>query len=364
MYVRRVELTDFRSYAHAEVDFEPGPSVLVGPNGVRQDQPDRGARVRGDARQPSGGHRPPLVRAGAERGHHPVRRSCTTSGNCSSSWRLVPGKANRARLGRAPAAGPGTSSARSGWCCSPRRISPWSAAIRPSGGATSTICWSQRQPRFAGVRADYERVLKQRNALLRTAYLARKVAGRAGDLSTLDVWDTHLAAHGADLLAARLDLCAALWPARGQGVRRGERRPGRGSDRVRGEVLVGQWRGDGARPGRDRRPPDRGAGRGPTVRSGAWCHPGRAAPRRHPADPGRAAGQGVRQPRRVLVVRAGPAAGRVRAAAGRGRSSRYWFSTTSSPNWTRVGATGWPSWSVRPASSWSRVRWPATCHPP
>jgi DNA replication and repair protein RecF len=56
-------------------------------------------------------------------------------------------------------------------------------------------------------------VLKQRNALLRSAYLARKVGGtggRTGDLSTLDVWDTHLAQHGADLIAARLDLTAAL----------------------------------------------------------------------------------------------------------------------------------------------------------
>jgi DNA replication and repair protein RecF len=71
----------------------------------------------------------------------------------------------------------------------------------------------QRQPRYAGVRADYERVLKQRNALLRTAYLSRKVGGtggRTGDLSTLDVWDVHLAKHGAELIAARLDLCAAL----------------------------------------------------------------------------------------------------------------------------------------------------------
>jgi DNA replication and repair protein RecF len=67
-----------------------------------------------------------------------------------------------------------------------------------------------RQPRYAGVRADYDRVLKQRNALLRTAYLARKVGNRAGDLSTLDVWDVHLARHGADLIAGRLDLCEAL----------------------------------------------------------------------------------------------------------------------------------------------------------
>jgi DNA replication and repair protein RecF len=69
-----------------------------------------------------------------------------------------------------------------------------------------------RQPRYAGVRADYDRVLKQRNALLRTSYLARKTGGRGGDLSTLDVWDAHLAEHGAALLAGRLELCAALAP--------------------------------------------------------------------------------------------------------------------------------------------------------
>ncbi|GAB3966424.1 hypothetical protein GCM10027615_13740 [Plantactinospora veratri] len=82
-------------------------------------------------------------------------------------------------------------------------------------------------PRYAAVRADYERVVKQRNALLRTSYLARKTAGGRGraarsdaerpaeggdDLSTLAVWDTHLARHGAELLAGRLELVAALGP--------------------------------------------------------------------------------------------------------------------------------------------------------
>src|SRR6202012_3331581 len=70
-----------------------------------------------------------------------------------------------------------------------------------------------RQPRYAGVRADYDRVIKQRNALLRTAYLTRKVGGTRGqDLSTLEVWDQHLAQHGAELLAGRLELTAALGP--------------------------------------------------------------------------------------------------------------------------------------------------------
>ena len=66
-----------------------------------------------------------------------------------------------------------------------------------------------RAPRLAGVRADYDRVLKQRNALLKTAGAARR---SGGDLSTLDVWDEHLAAAGAELVHARLALVAALRP--------------------------------------------------------------------------------------------------------------------------------------------------------
>jgi DNA replication and repair protein RecF len=61
------------------------------------------------------------------------------------------------------------------------------------------------------VRADYERALKQRATLLKSAGAARR-GGGTGDLRTLDVWDGHLAAHGAELLAARLTLVEALRP--------------------------------------------------------------------------------------------------------------------------------------------------------
>src|SRR5688500_5700434 len=64
-----------------------------------------------------------------------------------------------------------------------------------------------RTPRLAGVRSDYERVLKQRNALLKTARMAR---GKA--IETLDVWDGHLTELGGQLLAARLRLAADLQP--------------------------------------------------------------------------------------------------------------------------------------------------------
>jgi DNA replication and repair protein RecF len=67
-----------------------------------------------------------------------------------------------------------------------------------------------RAPRMAGVRADYERVLRQRNALLKSAGPAIR-SGR-GDVGTLEVWDSHLARLGAEILAARLDLVESLRP--------------------------------------------------------------------------------------------------------------------------------------------------------
>jgi DNA replication and repair protein RecF len=126
---------------------------------------------------------------------------------------IVPGKANRARLGRSPVT-------RARDIIGALRMVLFApedlALVRGDPSERRRYLDDllvQRQPRYAGVRADYERVLKQRNALLRSAYLARKVGGtggRTGDLSTLDVWDVHLSQYGADLVAGRLDLCAAL----------------------------------------------------------------------------------------------------------------------------------------------------------
>lgn len=67
-----------------------------------------------------------------------------------------------------------------------------------------------RSPRLAGTRADYDRALKQRNSLLKSAGIARR-AGRS-DLSLLEVWDEQLAAHGGELLAHRLELVESMRP--------------------------------------------------------------------------------------------------------------------------------------------------------
>jgi DNA replication and repair protein RecF len=211
VYVRRLELVDFRSYERVAVDLEPGGNVLVGPNGVGKTNLVEALgyvatlgshRVATDA---------PLVRAGAGAA---VIRCVIVHGDRELlvELEIVPGKANRARLGRSAV----------------RRARDVLGALRLVLFAPEDLelvrgdpaerrrylddLLVARTPRYAGVRADYERVVRQRNALLRTAYLARKTGGRRGDLSTLDVWDAHLARHGAELLAGRLELVASLTP--------------------------------------------------------------------------------------------------------------------------------------------------------
>lgn len=65
----------------------------------------------------------------------------------------------------------------------------------------------QRTPRMAAVLGDYDRVLRQRSALLKSAR-ARGVRGDA--LSTLDVWDDKLVTLGTEVIEARIALASAL----------------------------------------------------------------------------------------------------------------------------------------------------------
>jgi len=212
MYIRGIELVDFRSYARVVVEFEPGPCVLVGLNGVGKTNLVEAVHYVATLSSHRVATDGPLVRAGSPRA---VIRCAIVHDERELLVELSiePGKANRARLGRAPLT----------------RARDVLGALRLVLFAPEDLILVRgdpaerrrflddllvsRQPRYAGVRADYDRVLKQRNALLRSAYLARRVGGsRGGDLSTLEVWDVHLARHGAQLLAGRLELCAALGP--------------------------------------------------------------------------------------------------------------------------------------------------------
>ena len=209
MHVSALSLTDFRSWVQADVALEPGSTALVGSNGQGKTNLVEALgyvatlgshRVSADA---------PLVRAGTERAV--VRARIERDGRSTLvELELNPGRANRARVNRGPV---------------PRAkevlgllrtvlFAPEDLSlVRGDPGERRRFLDDLlvlRAPRLAGVRADYERVLRQRNALLKTAFLARRSGG--GDMRTLDVWDSHLARAGAELLAARLALVDDLRP--------------------------------------------------------------------------------------------------------------------------------------------------------
>jgi DNA replication and repair protein RecF len=210
VHVRHLQVTDYRSWAQADLAFDPGPSVLIGANGQGKTNLVEAIGYLATL----GSHRvatdAPLIRHGASRAV--VRAAVVNEGReLTVELEITPGRANRARVNRAPVSKPrDVLGIVRTVLFAPEDL----ALVRGDPGERRRFLDELlvlRAPRYAGVRADYERVLKQRGALLKTAGSAKR-AGGEGDIRTLDVWDGHLAEHGAALLAGRLDLVADLAP--------------------------------------------------------------------------------------------------------------------------------------------------------
>jgi DNA replication and repair protein RecF len=206
VYVRHLQVGSFRSWERVDLALGPGPTVFVGGNGEGKTNLVEAVgylatmsshRVSADAPLVRHGDAQAVVRAALRREDRELLVEIE----------INPGKANRVRINRSPVQRP-----------------------RELLGLVRTVLFAPedltlvrgdpterrrfldellvtRTPRLAGVRADYDRVLKQRNALLKTARMAR---GKA--IETLDVWDGHLTDLGGQLLAARLQLVTDLAP--------------------------------------------------------------------------------------------------------------------------------------------------------
>lgn len=210
MWVHSLSLTDFRSHAQVDLEFSAGVTTFIGLNGQGKTNLIEAIgyvsslsshRVASDA---------PLVRHGAQIAF--IRCGITADEReITVDLAITPGRANKARINRSPV---------------PR--------TRDVLGLLRTILFApedlslvkgdpserrrflddlliQRSPRLAGTRSDYERVLKQRNALLKSASVARR---RAEDemLRTLEVWDDQLATIGGQLIHERICLVQDLSP--------------------------------------------------------------------------------------------------------------------------------------------------------
>lgn len=213
MFIKHLSLSHFRNYRSAEVSFQPGITLLLGPNGqgktnlveaIRYLSSLSSHRIAGYQalirRDEAGVQQPSaLVRALASFDERDVLLELEL--NASSQ--------NKARINKSDV---------------PR--------VRDLLGYVNTVTFapedldivrrdpSERRsfidelvvqvwPRFAGVYSDYDRVLKQRNSLLKSA---RATGTKGSSLSTLDAWDASLVKYGAEIMAARFQLVERLQP--------------------------------------------------------------------------------------------------------------------------------------------------------
>lgn len=233
MHLSQLSLTDFRSYPSVEVDLAPGVTVLLGRNGQGKTNLVEAAGYVASLASHRVAQDAPLVRAGAKTAI--VRATVVRDGHESLvELEIMPGRANRARLNRSPV----TRQRDVLGALRTVLFAPEDLALVKGDPAERRRFLDDllvaRQPRWAAVRADYDRALRQRNALLRSASHLWRDPGRTGGprrgngprlapgesleearvsaRATLSVFDDHLARIGGALVYARLRLLRDLTP--------------------------------------------------------------------------------------------------------------------------------------------------------
>jgi DNA replication and repair protein RecF len=207
MLVRHLSLRDFRNYEVAEVALERGSNLFVGSNGQGKTNLVEAIgylstlgshRVSFDAAMIRQDQESAIVRARVENGEQ----------SALLEVQLNRSSPNRAQVNRG--------------AIKPRELPRYFSSVifapedialvrgEPSGRRRFLDeLLILRNPRFSGVISDYERVLKQRNSLLKSA---RTVRLSETQLGTLDVWDDRLVALGSELIEARSSLIAEIAP--------------------------------------------------------------------------------------------------------------------------------------------------------
>jgi DNA replication and repair protein RecF len=209
--VKHLALANFRNYSTADVAFSPGVNLLVGPNGQGKTNLVEAIRFMSTLSSHRVAGYLPLIRNAQPEVDQAIIRVLANHDGRDALLELELNRStpNRARINKATA---------------PR--------VRDVLGYVNTVTFApedldivkkdpsnrrafidellvQVSPRFAGVFSDYDRVLKQRNTLLRTA---RQTGAKGTSLSTLDAWDESLIKFGSEIVAARIALVERMRP--------------------------------------------------------------------------------------------------------------------------------------------------------
>ena len=205
MHVARLSLTDYRNYRSADLALEPGATVIVGRNGQGKTNLVESIGYLATL----GSHRvssdQALIRAGADAAI--IRTVLMHDGReVLLELQLNRQGANRAQINRSPAKTRELPRYAHSVLFAPEDL----AIVRGEPSVRRRLLDEllvQQSPRLSGVMADYDRVLRQRNSLLKSAR-ARGLA--EAQLTTLDIWDERLVALGTELIDRRTALIADL----------------------------------------------------------------------------------------------------------------------------------------------------------
>lgn len=208
MFIKHLSLASFRNYKNAEIALQPGVNLLVGPNGQGKTNLVEAIRYLSTLSSHRVAGYLPLIKQ--DEPQAAVRAMASHEDrDILVELELNRDSANKARVNKSPV---------------PR--------VRDILGIVNSVTFApedldivkrdptnrrafidelvvQVWPRFAGVYSDYDRVLKQRNTLLKTA---RQTGAKGSALSTLDAWDQSLVSYGSEIIAARVDLVERLRP--------------------------------------------------------------------------------------------------------------------------------------------------------
>ncbi|MCC2593807.1 DNA replication/repair protein RecF [Tessaracoccus sp. OS52] len=214
MFVTELSLTDFRNYPEASLQLTAGVNVFVGSNGQGKTNLVEAIEYLSTMTSHRVAATAPLIRSGCESAiaRARVQRGLDDDRTILIELEIANGKSNVARLNRAPVS-------------RPRDIigalrtvvfSPMDLVI-VRGDPSDRRSWLDslivtRWPRMAGVKQDHDKILKQRNALLKSMSGRSMRPPRGDEESTLEVWNEQLAAISAELLHARLDTLADVLP--------------------------------------------------------------------------------------------------------------------------------------------------------
>lgn len=206
MWIKTLQLEAFRNYQQLAVNLTPGVNLIVGKNGAGKTNLAEACVFLSELESHRTASNSPLIKSGANTAQLSLK-AVHQNREVAVAGELNREKPNRYYLNGSQR----------------RRASDLVGAVQVVVFAPEDLDLVRRdpadrrgflnmamvmqKPRLAGVKADYERVLKQKSALLKSAKQVKNP-----DLTTLDIWDDQLVALGSEIIAARLDLIDLINP--------------------------------------------------------------------------------------------------------------------------------------------------------